>query len=43
MKLLSVRVENYRSIEDSEEFTCDEITALVGKNESGKTNILKAL
>ena len=43
MKLISVRVTNYRSIDDSEEFAIDDITCLVGKNESGKTAILKAI
>ncbi len=43
MRLMSVRVREFRCIEDSEEFSLDEITCLVGKNESGKTAILKAL
>jgi predicted ATP-dependent endonuclease of OLD family len=43
MKLASVHVKNYRCIEDSAEFNLDQITCLVGKNESGKTSLLKAL
>jgi predicted ATPase len=43
MKLRSVRVQNFRCIEDSGEFHLDEVTCLVGKNESGKTAILSAL
>jgi energy-coupling factor transporter ATP-binding protein EcfA2 len=43
MHLKKVRVRDFRCIEDSEEFSLDQITCLVGKNESGKTAILKAL
>ncbi len=43
MKLKSVQVKNYRSVDDSEKFTIDNITCLVGKNESGKTAILNAI
>ena len=43
MKLKSVQITNFRSIDDSEEFEIDDVTCLVGKNESGKTAILKAL
>jgi predicted ATP-dependent endonuclease of OLD family len=43
MKLISARVTNYKCIDDSEEFTLDQSTCLVGKNESGKTTILQAL
>ncbi len=43
MKLLRVRVENYKCIEDSQEFSIDEVTCLVGKNEAGKTALLEAL
>ena len=31
MKLTKVRVQNYRSVEDSEEFAIGELTCLVGK------------
>ncbi len=43
MKLKSVQVTNFKSIEDSGVFSIDEITCLVGKNESGKSNLLQAL
>lgn len=43
MKLLSFRVTNFRSIADSGEVRIDKITPLVGRNESGKSNLLLAL
>src|SRR5262249_4251138 len=43
MILLTARVENYKCIEDSTEFSLGEVTALVGKNESGKSALLEAL
>ncbi|MDE0430966.1 MAG: AAA family ATPase [Caldilineaceae bacterium] len=43
MKLKKVRITNFQSITDSNEIKIDEITCLVGKNEAGKTAILKAL
>src|SRR6266571_1089936 len=43
MKLRSFRVMNYRCVDDSGEVPVDRIKTLVGKNESGKTSILKAL
>ena len=43
MKLKSVQVKNFRSVEDSNEFSVGDITCLVGKNEAGKTAILWAL
>lgn len=43
MKLTAVQIKNFRSIEDSETFQIGDITCLVGKNEAGKTAILKAL
>ena len=43
MKLLKFRVTNFRSVEDSGWIETDEVTALVGTNESGKTNILLPL
>jgi len=43
MKLRSFRVQNYRCIDDSGEAPVEHIKALVGKNESGKTSILRAL
>ena len=43
MKLTKVHIKNYKCIYDSTEFDIDNITCLVGKNESGKTAILEAL
>src|SRR3990170_2669349 len=43
MELKSVRVQNYRCIEDSNEFSVGEVVCLVGKNEAGKSSILQAL
>jgi len=43
MILKSVEIENFKSIENSNEFSIEPITCLVGKNESGKTAILEAL
>ena len=43
MKLIKVRVKNFQCIHDSTEFDIGDITGLVGKNEQGKTAILKAL
>ena len=37
MKLTRARVKNYRSIDDSSWVKLEDVTALVGKNESGKT------
>jgi energy-coupling factor transporter ATP-binding protein EcfA2 len=43
MRLLKVRVQDFRCVEDSDEFSLADVTCLVGKNESGKTALLKAL
>ena len=44
MRLKKVRVQNYRSIIDSEEFEIEENkTILVGPNEAGKTAVLQAI
>ncbi len=44
MQLVSAHVTYYRSVEDSEKFEVEpDVTCLVGKNESGKTNIAQAL
>lgn len=43
MKLKRYRVYNFRSIEDSDWVDCDDVTTLVGVNESGKSNMLLAL
>lgn len=43
MKLISFRVKDYRCIQDSGWVEIDDIAVIVGKNESGKTALLKAL
>jgi len=43
VKLVAFRVQNYRSINDSGEISVQDLTALVGRNESGKSNLLLAL
>lgn len=43
MKLISFHTTDYRSIRDSGLVKVDRITALVGRNESGKSNLLRAL
>lgn len=43
MELKSFRVRNFRSINDSGDVDVSRITALLGRNESGKSNILRAL
>lgn len=44
MRLLDAHVTLYRSVEDSDLFQVEEdVTCLVGKNESGKTAVLQAL
>lgn len=44
IKISKIRILNYKSIYDSKDIIIqDRITVLAGKNESGKTNVLKAL
>lgn len=43
MKLITARINNFRSIEDTTEFRIDGTTCLVGKNEAGKSAVLQAL
>ena len=43
MQLKRFRVTNFRSVLDSGWINCDDVTTLVGINESGKSNILLAL
>lgn len=43
MKLAKIQVRNFRSIDDSEVFEIGDLTCLVGKNEAGKTAILRAI
>lgn len=44
MKLKKVQIHKYKSISDKQEFLVeDDITVLVGMNESGKTSVLEAI
>lgn len=43
MRLARARITNFRSIEDSGWVEIEDVSCLVGKNESGKTNFLQAL
>ena len=43
MKLVKVQVKKYKCVDDSDPWSVDQITCLVGKNESGKTALLEAL
>ncbi len=43
MQVLAFRVRNFRSVEDSGWVNIDRVTALIGTNESGKTNLLLPL
>lgn len=43
MKLQAIRVQNYKSIDDSGWVEIDDLTCLIGKNESGKTAFMEAI
>lgn len=43
MDLEAFRVQNYKRIEDTGWITCGDLTVLVGKNESGKSAVLRGL
>ncbi len=43
MRLTKAQVTNFKCVDDSNEFSIDDVTCLVGKNEAGKTAILKSL
>jgi len=43
MRLIEARVRNYKCVLDSTWLNVDDLTCLVGKNESGKTSVLEAL
>ena len=43
MRLIDVRVSNYRSIKDEQSIIFDGSTTLIGPNNSGKTNALRAI
>lgn len=43
MKITEIRISNYRSITDEQVINPTELTTLIGPNNSGKTNALKAI
>jgi energy-coupling factor transporter ATP-binding protein EcfA2 len=43
LRATRIRVQNFRNVDDSGWVNVDRVTALVGRNESGKTAILQAL
>jgi predicted ATP-dependent endonuclease of OLD family len=43
VKLKTIKVTNFRSVEDSGDLSLENITCLVGKNEAGKSAILQAI
>ena len=43
LKAIGYRVQNFRNIDDSDWIKLERVTAFVGRNESGKTTLLKAL
>ena len=43
MRLASFRITNFRSINDSGSIDTSQITAMLGRNDSGKSNLLRAL
>ena len=43
MRLIKLRIQNYRSIRDSGEIRIEPLQALVGENNCGKSNCLRAL
>ena len=43
MKLVSFQIKNYKIIDDTGPVPVERVTAFIGKNESGKTAVLKAL
>ena len=43
MKLTQFRVTNYRNVRDSGCITVNDISAFVGQNEAGKSNLFEAL
>lgn len=43
LRISSLRIQNFRNIQDSEEIRLEPITTFIGKNESGKTSTLEAI
>lgn len=42
MKISTIQIKNYRSIKDAKIALCD-LTVLLGKNNEGKSNLLRAI
>ena len=43
MKLLKIRVQNYKKIKDTDWVSCRDLTVFVGKNEAGKSALFRGL
>ena len=43
MRLKAIKIKNFRSYVDEVTITIDDLTAIVGKNDAGKSTILEAL
>lgn len=43
LKISEVRIQNFRNIRDTGFFSLENVTTLIGKNESGKTSTLEAI
>lgn len=43
MKLVELKLKNYRSYKEETSITFNALTAIIGKNDVGKSTILKAL
>ncbi|MED7926254.1 AAA family ATPase [Nonomuraea sp. LP-02] len=43
MRLISMKIENFRSIQQASFESCGELNVLIGKNNSGKSNLLVAI
>lgn len=43
MKLITFSITNFRSITNAHKINLEDITVLLGKNNEGKSNIIKAL
>ena len=43
MRAVRFRVQHFRNIDDSDWIPLEKVTAFVGRNESGKTSLLRAL
>lgn len=43
MKLKAIKLKNFRSYQIEQTITIDDLTAIIGKNDSGKSTVLEAL